>query len=157
MMLRGFSCRVIGFDPALSREQAVAFGVEWLERDEVIRQADFLSLHLPATTTTEHMLNRETLHMMKRGAYLINTARSELIEEEALIECLQSGHIAGVALDTFREEPPSKDHPVLQFDQVIATPHTGSHTDEATNTMGRMALNDCLAVLRGDEPLYRVI
>jgi D-3-phosphoglycerate dehydrogenase len=156
-MLRGFNCRIIGYDPALSREQAAALGVEWLERDDVIRQSDFLSLHLPANAATENMFNHETLGLMKRGAYLINTARSELIEESALIEYLQSGHIAGAALDTFRHEPPGKNHPALQFDQVIATPHTGSHTDEATNRMGRMALNDCLAVLRGEIPQYRVV
>lgn len=156
-MLRGFNCRIIGYDPALSHEQAAALGVEWLERDDVIRQSDFLSLHLPANAATENMFNRETLGLMKRGAYLINTARSELIEEAALIEYLQSGHIAGAALDTFRHEPPGKDHPALQFDQVIATPHTGSHTDEATNRMGRMALDDCLAVLRGETPQYRVV
>lgn len=156
-MLRGFQCRVIGYDPFVSREQAAALGVEWLERDDVIAQADFLSLHLPATAATENMFNGELLGRMKRGAYLINTARSELIVEEALRECLESGHLAGAALDTFRHEPPGADDPILHFDQVVATPHTGSHTDEATNAMGRMALRDCLAVLRGEAPHYRVV
>lgn len=156
-MLRGFGCRIIGYDPAVSKEQAALLGVEWVERDEVIRQADFLSLHLPATSATENMFNRNTLQMMKPGAYLINTARSELIEDGALIECLQSEHLAGVALDTFRHEPPGVDYPLLQFEQVIATPHMGAHTDDATNAMGRMALNDCLAVLRGETPKYRIV
>ena len=156
-MLRGFGCRVVGYDPAVSREQAAASGVEWMERDEVIRCSDFLSLHLPVIPETENMLNRETIGTMKTGAYLINTARSELIDEEALVEALQTGRLAGVALDTFRQEPPGADHPILQFQQVIVTPHTGAHTDDATNAMGRMALNDCLAVLRGEEPQYRVV
>jgi D-3-phosphoglycerate dehydrogenase len=156
-MLSGFNCRVIGYDPAVGRQDAARLGVEWTDRDEVIRGADFLSLHLPATPATENMLNRELIAMMKNGAYLVNTARSELIDEDALIEALESGKIAGVALDTFRHEPPGANHPLLQYEQVLATPHTGSHTDDSTNAMGRMALNDSLAVLRGEEPQHRIV
>jgi D-3-phosphoglycerate dehydrogenase len=156
-MLSCFNCHVIGYDPAIGHDQAWAFGVEWMERDDVIRRSDFLSLHLPAAAATENMLNRDTIGMMKTGAYLINTARSELIDDAALIEALQSGKLAGAALDTFRREPPGADHPILQLKQVIATPHTGAHTDDSTNAMGRMALHDCLAVLQGEEPLYRVV
>ncbi len=156
-LLGCFGCRVIGYDPAVSREQAQSLGIEWRERDDVIRESDYLSLHLPATPQTENMLDQDTMRMMKRGVFLINTARSELIEESALLANLRSGHIAGLGLDTFHHEPPGKDYALLQFDQVIATPHTGSHTDEATNRMGRMALDDCLAVLRGEAPHYRVV
>ena len=156
-MLRGFACRVLGYDPVVSAEQAAECGVEWAERDAVIQQADFLSLHLPVTPQTENMLNREAFSSMKDGVYIINTARSELIDEEALLEAIQSGKVAGAAIDTFRHEPPGADHPLLQLKQVIATPHMGAHTDDAMNAMGRMALHDCLAVLRGEEPLYRVV
>lgn len=156
-LLHCFECVMLGYDPAVSPQQAATFGVEWAARDEVIRRADFLSLHLPAVRDTENMINREVIGMMKDGVYLVNTARSELIDEEALLEALHSGKIAGLALDTFRHEPPTAEHPVLQFDQVIATPHTGSHTDNATNVMGRMALSDCLAVLRGEEPQHRIV
>jgi D-3-phosphoglycerate dehydrogenase len=156
-MLSGFNCRVIGYDPAVGRDEAKALGVEWLERDQVVQQADFLSLHLPVVPATENMLNRDVIGRMKQGAYLINTARSELIDEDALLEALQSDKLAGAALDTFRHEPPGADHPILQLKQVIATPHTGAHTDDATNAMGRMALSDCLAVLRGEEPRYRIV
>lgn len=157
LMLRGFRCRVIGYDPAVTPADAAQFNVEWVERDSVIRDADFLSLHLPATPATENMLNREAFAMMKDGVFLINTARSEIIDESALIECLRSGKVAGAALDTFRHEPPGADYPALQFEQVIATPHTGSHTDNATTAMGRAALNDCLSVLRGEEPEHRIV
>jgi D-3-phosphoglycerate dehydrogenase len=156
-MLSGFNCRIMGYDPAVGSREAADLGVEWMERDEVIRCADFLSLHLPATPATENLLNRQMFAMMKDGAYLVNTARSELIDEDALIEALESGKIAGVALDTFRHEPPGANHPLLQYEKVLATPHTGSHTDDSTNAMGRIALNDCLAVLRGDEPQHRVV
>jgi D-3-phosphoglycerate dehydrogenase len=156
-MLSAFGCRVTGYDPVVGVDEAAQSGIEWMERDEVIRRADFLSLHVPLVPTTENLLNRERIGMMKDGVYLINTARSELIDEEALIEALRSGKVAGAALDTFRHEPPGADHPVLQFEQVIATPHTGAHTDDATNAMGRIALNECLAVLRGEEPQYRIV
>ena len=156
-MLGGFDCRIIGYDPVVQSEQAATFGVEWMERDDVIRNADFLSLHLPSSPDTENMLNHEVITRMKDGAYLINTARSELVDEEALIDALRIGKIAGVALDTFRHEPPGADHPAFQFPQVVATPHTGAHTDDATRAMGRMALENCLAVLRGETPLYRIV
>lgn len=156
-MLSGFDCQVIGYDPFIQAHQAEEVGVKWMERDEVIRQADFLSLHFPAGPETENMLNHEVIAHMKAGAYLINTARSELVDEESLFDALQTGKVAGVALDTFRHEPPGVDYPMFTFPQVIATPHTGAHTDDATRAMGRMALEDCLAVLRGEEPLHRIV
>ncbi len=155
--LRGLGCRIVGYDPAVGREEAAELGVEWLERDEVIRRADFLSLHLPLMSATENIIDRALMALMKDGVYLVNTARSELIDEDALVEALVSGKVAGAALDTFREEPPGADHRLLQFDQVIATPHMGAHTDDSTNAMGRMALHNCLTALRGEEPPNRIV
>jgi len=156
-MLGGFDCGIIGYDPAVDARQAAQFGVERHERDEIIRRSDILSLHLPLLPATENMFDASLIASMKDGAYLVNTARSELIDEAALLQALQRGKLSGAALDTFRQEPPGADHPLLQLDNVIVTPHTGSHTDGATNTMGRMALHDCLAVLRGAEPQHRVV
>ena len=93
---------------------------------------------------------------MKSGAFLVNTARGELIDENALRSALEKGTLQGAALDCFCEEPLKAGNPLLQFPQVIATPHMGAHTDDAVNKMGWMALNDCLAVLRGETPKYRV-
>ncbi|MCB9453058.1 MAG: phosphoglycerate dehydrogenase [Anaerolineaceae bacterium] len=156
-LLSGFDCHLIGYDPFILAEEAAQFGVEWAERDAVIRRADILSLHFPPDPSTENLLNHEMIASMKDGAYLINTARSELVDEAALIDALRTGKIAGVALDTFHQEPPGADHPIFQFSQVVATPHTGAHTDDATRAMGRIALEDCLAVLRGEEPLHRIV
>jgi D-3-phosphoglycerate dehydrogenase len=94
---------------------------------------------------------------MKPGSYLINTSRGELVDEHALLEALQTGHVAGAALDAFAQEPPGAENPLLAHPNVIATPHTGAHTDGATNAMGRGALDACLAVLRGEAPAYRVV
>lgn len=87
----------------------------------------------------------------------MNTARGELVDEEALAEALQSGHLRGAALDVLVQEPPPPDHPLLALPQVIFTGHIGAHTDGATNAMGWGALEACLAVLRGEEPLHRVV
>jgi D-3-phosphoglycerate dehydrogenase len=93
---------------------------------------------------------------MKKGAYLVNTARGEVVDEQALLMALQSGHLKGAGLDAFVVEPPPADHPLLALPQVIATPHLGAQTDGATNNMGWLAMRDCLAVLRGEEPRYRI-
>ncbi len=155
-LLNGFECGVIGYDPNVTQSEIEDVGVIWLERDEVVQQSDVLTLHLPALPSTENMIDSQLIGRMKEGAYLVNTARSELIDETALLRALEDGKLSGVALDTFRSEPPPPDHPLFQLDNVIATPHTGSHTEDATNNMGRMALHDCLAVLRGAQPKHRV-
>ncbi len=127
------------------------------EQDEVIARADFLSLHLPALPETCGMVNADFIAKMKEGAYLVNTARGEIVDEDALLAGLESGKIAGAALDAFVQQPPAADHPLLRHERVIVTPHMGAHTDGATNAMGWASLNDCLAVLRGEEPRYRVV
>jgi len=102
-------------------------------------------------------VNGNFLQQMKHGAYLINTSRGELVDEEALYAALTTGKLRGAALDAFSQEPLGAEHPLLQLSQVIPTPHMGAHTDGATNAMGQMSLADCLAVLQGQEPRYRVV
>jgi D-3-phosphoglycerate dehydrogenase len=155
--LSGFGCRVVVFDPVIDQEQAAASGVELLALDELIRIADLLSLHCPLTGKTRSLVDADFLEKMKPGSYLINTARGELIDEQALYAALQSGQLSGAALDVFSKQPPGADHPLLGLPQVLATPHMGAHTDGATNAMGWAALDDCLAVLRGEEPQHRVV
>lgn len=152
-----FECAVLAYDPYPNIEAAEALGVTLTTLDEVIPNADFVSLHLPVVPETRGMVNAAFLAKMKRGSYLINTARGDLLDEKALLEALQSGQIAGAALDCFAVEPPGADNPLLQFPQVIATPHAGAHTDGATNAMGWGALDNCLAVLRGEPALNPVI
>jgi phosphoglycerate dehydrogenase-like enzyme len=124
--------------------------------DEVVRRADFLTLHVPASPATRGMVDAAFLDKMKQGSYLINTARGELIDEEALLDALKSGKLLGAALDAFATEPPDAANQLLALPNVVATPHTGSHTDGATNAMGWAALDDCLAVLQGEVPKYPV-
>jgi phosphoglycerate dehydrogenase-like enzyme len=156
LRLRAFDCTLLAYDPAADADFAAANRIELVTLEDVISQADFLSLHCSLLPVTRGMVNASFLAQVKPGAYLINTARGELIDEAALIEALQNGHLRGAALDAFAQEPPGKDNPLLALPQVIATPHSGAHTDGAMNAMGWGALHDCLAVLRGEEPEYPV-
>jgi D-3-phosphoglycerate dehydrogenase len=156
-MLGGFECTLLAYDPVADESSAVVLNVQPLERDEVASRADFLSLHCPVLPETRSMVDAAFLARMKPGSYLINTARGELVDENALLASLESGHLSGAALDVFAPQPPDPNNPLLLHPRVIATPHMGAHTDGAMSSMGWMALNDCLAVLRGEEPLYRVV
>lgn len=154
---RAFDCAVIAYDPFADAAFAQAHGVELLPQADVVARADFLSLHLPVLPETRGLVGAALLAQMKPGSFLVNTARGELVDEAALLAALQSGQLAGAALDCFSLEPPGADNPLLALPQVIATPHIGAHTDSATSAMGWMAQRDCLAVLRGDAPAYPVV
>ncbi len=155
--LAGFDCRILAYDPCPNLEFAAANQVEFATLDEVIRNSDVVSLHMPLTPETRGMVNDDFLARMKKGSYLINTARGEVIDEMALLRALESGHLRGAGLDAFVVEPPDPANPLLHLPQVIATPHLGAQTDGATKNMGWFALRDCLAVLCGEEPKYRVV
>ncbi len=154
--LAGFDCQVLAYDPLADEAFARAYHVTLARRDEVLARSDFLSLHLPLLPETRGLVGAEFLGLMKRGAYLFNTSRGELVDEAALAEAIQSGHLQGAALDVFSREPPGEDNPLVKLPQVLATPHCAAHTDGAMNAMGWMALRECLAVLRGEQPSYPV-
>jgi D-3-phosphoglycerate dehydrogenase / 2-oxoglutarate reductase len=154
--LAGFDCRLLAYDVTCDEAFARQFGVQLTSQAELLTQADIVSLHVPVLTETKGMVNAGFLAQMKPGAYFINTSRGELVDEAALYDALAEGHLAGAALDAFQQEPPGAENPLLALPQVIPTPHMGAHTDGATTAMGRLALADCLAVLRGEEPKYRV-
>ncbi len=155
--LAGFDCRILAYDPVPDEAFAAANGVTLETLDEVIANSDFISLHVPLLPETHGLVNREFLAKMKRGAILINTSRGEVVDESSLQQALQSGHLAGAGLDAFAVEPPGASNPLLQLPQVIVTPHLGAQTDGATSNMGWLAMRDCLAVLRGENPKYRVV
>lgn len=155
--LAGFDCQLLAYDPVPDHEFCRQYKVELIDSvDAILPRADFVSLHLPLLPETRGLVNTSFLAKMKKGAYLVNTARGEVVDEQALLMALQSGHLKGAGLDAFVVEPPPADHPLLALPQVIATPHLGAQTDGATNNMGWLAMRDCLAVLRGEEPRYRI-
>ncbi len=155
--LQGFDCQVVAFDPVASKEAADRLGVTLQPLSNLLPQVDFLSLHCPLLPETRAMVDRTLLSQMKPTAYLINTARGEIIDEAALVEALDRGLIRGAALDVFVEQPPPRDNPLLNHPRVLATHHMGAHTDGAKDAMGRGAFQNCLAVLRGETPPNRVI
>lgn len=127
----GLGMKVVAHDPFVGAEQARDAEVETASLDEVLARADFLTIHTPLTTETRGLVNAEAIIKMKQGARIINCARGGLVDESALHEAIKSGKIAGAALDVFEQEPPPPDHPLLQLDQVIVTPHLGASTTEA--------------------------
>ena len=126
----GLKMKVIAYDPFLSAERALKLGVEKVELDELWRRADFITLHTPLTEKTRNIINAETLAHTKRGVRLINCARGELVDDAALAAALKSGHVAGAALDVFREEP-ATESVLFGLPNVVCTPHLGASTMEA--------------------------
>jgi len=155
--LQGWSCRVIAYDPKPDHAAARELGVDLTGLNEVVAESDFLSLHLPVSQETRGMVNAEFLSRMKHGAFLINTARGELVDEVALAAAIESGHLRGAALDTLSKEPPLPENCLCRLPQVIITPHCGAHTDGAMDAMGWGSLLDCLAVLRGEDPAHPLV
>ena len=155
--LQGFGCRTAAYDVAPQKKAAARLGVELLSLDEVVGGSDILSLHCSLVEATRGMVDADFLGRMKDGAWLINTARGELIDEAALLEALESGQLQGAALDVFREQPPAPDHPLLHHERVLVTPHMGAHTDLAKNEMGWGSVRNCLAVLQGEQPPNPVV
>jgi len=126
----GLKLRVIAFDPFLSHERAQEIGVEKVELDELLHRADIVTLHTPMTERTRNIISREAIAKMKKGAILINCARGGLVDEAALREALDSGHLAGAGIDVFAEEP-AKDNVLFGAPNLVCTPHLGASTTEA--------------------------
>ncbi len=152
--LLAFGARVVAFDPYVSAEEASLAGVQLLSLDELLAQSDIVSLHAPITDQTRNMIGEREFGLFKRGAYLVNTARADLTDEDALYHALRSGHLAGAALDVFKDEPPSPDNPLLSLDNVIATPHVGGHTSEVITHQSRIAAEDLVRMFEGRPPLH---
>jgi D-3-phosphoglycerate dehydrogenase len=127
----GLRMKVIAYDPFLTEDRAVELGIEKVDLDTLLSRADFVTLHTPLTEETRNILSRERLENAKKGIRIINCARGGLIDEAALKDCLESGQVAGAALDVFETEPPAADHPLFSAPNFICTPHLGASTTEA--------------------------
>jgi phosphoglycerate dehydrogenase-like enzyme len=140
----------------LHASEEAALGISYVSLDRLLETSDIVSLHLPLTPETRHMIGKEELRRMKRTALLINTARGAIVDEEALAETLEEGVIAGAGLDVFAEEPLDPRHPLRRCQNVLLTPHSAGQTREAMERMVQMMLDNIQRVARGEEPLYRV-
>lgn len=145
---KAFEMQVIAYDPYFDSEYAKQRDVVQKSLEEIFAQSDFISLHLPLTNDTRHIIDKKAIDSMKPGVFLINTARGGLIDEEAAAQALQSGKVGGIGLDVYEVEPVT-DSPLLGLENVVMTPHTGAHTNEAVAAMGIMAVQNIIAVLEG--------
>jgi len=156
VLARAFGMKVIGFDPFISDEELQRRGVTPGFFGGVLESADYLSLHWPLTDETRGLISQAELSMMKKGARLVCTARGGVVDEIALIAALDSGHLAGAALDVFASEPPAPGG-IAEHPKVIATPHIGAQTAEAQTRAGIGIAEEVVAVLQGKEPRWRVL
>lgn len=151
-----FGMTVIGYDPFLSVERANKLGIKLMTVDEIIRTADFMTVHTPLTNETHHMIAGPQFDVMKRGMRIINCARGGIIDEAALVKALDEGIVAGAAFDVFEHEPPSPDHPFLRHPKMIVTPHLGASTLEAQENVAVDVSEQVIHILR-HEPFKNAV
>ncbi|HJS88189.1 MAG TPA: hydroxyacid dehydrogenase [Acetobacteraceae bacterium] len=147
-----FQMRVLAYDPYLSEAEIAARGAEKVELDTLLREADFVSINCPPTAETLNLIGAREYALMKPTAYFITTARGGIHDEAALAEALAAKRLAGAGLDVWAKEPPDPDHPLLRFDNVLASPHTAGVTHESRRNMGRFAAEQMLDMLDGKRP-----
>lgn len=152
---QAFHMKVIAFDPYLTEERAKKMGVHKASLEEVIQEADFITVHTPLTKETRHLIDEAAFAKMKDGVRILNCARGGIISEQALYDAIQSGKVAGAALDVFETEPPGE-HPLFTLPQVIATPHLGASTREAQENVAIDVSEEILHILR-DEPFKNAV
>ena len=150
--LIGFKMTTLAFDPFVPLEVFSAHSVQSVSLDELFRRSDFVSIHCPLTPQTRHLVGQAEFAKMKRQAILINTSRGPVVDESALIEALKSGQIAGAGLDVLEKEPPEADNPLLQFDQVVLTPHLGGYSDQYLPNCWRLSMETAIDLSKGKWP-----
>ena len=150
--LAGFEVEILVADPFITSEQAALAGCRLTDLNTLLQRSDFVSLHAAVTQESKAMIGEAQFAQMKPGAFFINTARAALIDEQALVDALENGSIAGAGLDTFAEEPPGFDHPLVQHPNVICTPHSAGNTVEVANHQGESVSAALLQLLNGEKP-----
>jgi len=147
-----FDMQVLAYDPYLDEKTIAERNATKVELDELCRRSDFVSINCPLDDTTRNMISMRQFGLMQKHAYFITAARGFITDEKALEEALRNKQIAGAGLDVFSKEPPAMDHPLLQFDNVIASPHTAGVTKEARANMGKFAAEQLILALDGKKP-----
>jgi len=149
---KGFDMNVIYYDEHRRRDLEKELGVRYAPLKELLTDSDYVSLHVPLTVSTRHMIGKRELTMMKGTAFLINTSRGPVVDEDALYRALRDGVIAGAGLDVFEREPLSPDNPLKELDNAVITPHIASASVETRTKMATTAAFNLVSVLQGKEP-----
>jgi len=153
---KAFGMEILGYDPFLTEDRAEKLGVTLATIDQICEQADFITVHTPLTNETRNLISKPQFARMKKGVRIINCARGGIIDEQALIEAIDEGIVAGAAFDVFVEEPPKPDHPFLNHPKIIVTPHLGASTIEAQENVAIDVAEEVLHILR-DEPFKNAV
>ncbi len=149
----GFNAEVLAYDPYIDEEYAASHGARLVDLETLLKESDIITLHTPLTKETYHMLSHREFETMKDGVVIVNAARGELIDTDALIEALKTGKVSAAGLDVIENEPITGDHPILNFDNVVLTPHIGANTIEGIRGMDESNVNAIVSVIEGKPPL----
>jgi len=149
---KGFDMKVLFYDVIPRPEMEKELGAKRVELDELLKESDFVSIHVPLMKETYHLMNAEKLKLMKKTAYLINNARGPIVDEKALYEALKEGRIAGAGLDVFEQEPTPVDNQLLKLDNIVAAPHISSASHETRSKMAEMVAENLVAFFDGKKP-----
>ena len=155
-LMDAFNMKVLAYDPFITEEFAKECGATKVDLETLMKESDFISVHVPLTRETKYMINEKMLRLMKPTAYLINCGRGAIVKEDDLVKVLKDNVIAGAAIDVFEVEPITPDDPLLQFDNVIVTPHSAYYTEESLYALQYGAAAEVAKVLNGEEPVSAV-
>lgn len=149
--MQAFGMKILGFDPVMTRDAAERLGIELVSLDRLLAESDFITIHTPLNEATRGLLNAETLQQCKRGVCIVNCARGGIVEEQALLDALESGQVGGAALDVYSQEPPPPGlEELLRHPRVVATPHIAASTDEAQRKVAVQVTEQVIRALQGD-------
>jgi len=149
---KGFNMRILYYNPSARQALEKELGAKHVSLDTLLKESDFVSVHVPLTKATHHMISSEQLELMKKTAYLINNSRGPVIDEEALYKALREKRIAGAAVDVFEQEPTSRHNPLLKLDNVVVTPHISSASQETRSRMAEWAAENLTTFFKGRTP-----
>jgi len=151
-MTDGFQMKILYYDVKRNEEAEQKYKLEYRDLESLLKDSDFVSIHVPMTPETKHLVNGDRMKMMKKTAYLINTSRGPVVDENALVAALKNGDIKGVALDVYEQEPKMAEG-LAQLPNTVLTPHTASATEETRGAMSELAAKNIIAVLSGQAPI----
>ena len=149
---KGFKMKILYYDVIPRPEMEEVLGAKRVEFDELLKESDFVSVHVPLMKQTYHLVNAEKLKLMKKTAYLINNSRGPVVDEKALYQALKAGKIAGAGLDVFEQEPTPVDNPLLKLENVVVAPHISSASYETRSRMAEMVAENLVAFFKGERP-----